>query len=356
MTSPKNKSNLEGYMNPQGTLLVLSDSKERTDKGEVIWRCVCGCGRTCFYPTSKIKKRATCGKCKKAEREKLERSKYEYLIESSKSRRVNDLSRSEQIELLDAYLEGRMGHDLDSAFNLKQGETLFYIRDLIDRLDTLLQLNMEWHKIEKMQGVPEFNMNKTLATVVDKQLERETVRLYLSEPDSEELTPHELAFAWLLFSTGHMPTALKESEMIKALGTKTGAYVQLLGQFLLTKPNIKAYVDHLRDNAIANTEMSKTFIQNELVEQIIQLKNKLASDETPRTADRGYLISCIQLLGKTMASFTDKIQVEEINHGEALDTLIEMSKEEIRSTYKVLENYDESEENDTTSEDVSPVA
>jgi len=50
------------------------------------------------------------------------------------------------------------------------------------------------------------------------------------------------------------------------------------------------------------------------------------------------LLKAIDLLGKSIGAFVERIEVHEVDADAALDTLIEMSKSNIKSTYEVIDD------------------
>jgi len=81
--------------------------------------------------------------------------------------------------------------------------------------------------------------------------------------------------------------------------------------------------------------VSKKYVQSELIKQVEQLKEVIASDNGSQRA-RGAMLKAIELLGRSVGAFVDKVQVEQVDPSKALDQLIEMAKEETaHGTYRI---------------------
>ncbi len=78
---------------------------------------------------------------------------------------------------------------------------------------------------------------------------------------------------------------------------------------------------------LLSSPVSKEYVQSELVSQLEELKEVCIDD--PR--QRSNLLKTVELLGRSIGAFSDKIQVEEVSPNQALDKLIEMSKNSIVS-------------------------
>jgi len=197
-----------------------------------------------------------------------------------------------------------------------------------------IELGTKMNEITLASKVIEpIDIDLTIKNVL-KQYSSSELSSLLSPVNSTDLTASEIAFAFILHSTGSMTTALKESEFSKVLGSNS-AFIQVLGNYLLMKPNVQSFLKKLESDQELQLDVTKGVVQNELVSQIYQLKDKIATSTDSRTGDRGYLLKAIELLGKTIGAFQDKITVEQVDPGQALDKLIEMAK--VESTYTVLD-------------------
>lgn len=316
-----------------GDLICLGDTGEREPKtGEILWKCICSCGREIKLRTNKVSHQKSCGICKKIERGKLERAKYRSLLKYKRKRVFDILSNEEKYDIIDAFLNGVNGDTLDQTYHLYPHSTLSSLRALTSQLNILLEISLKSAAINDLQGTPTLDVDKA----VEKILARSTQTLiqeYTSDPLSPELTPQEISFSFLYSATGSLFQALKESGFKDCLqdGCNTSAYLQILGTFLLSKPNIKDFLQKLENDKTLLSDFSKKEVQGELVNQIYQLKEELAINPTKNT--RGHMLKAIELLGRTIGAYQDKIQIEEVNPGDALDKLIEAAQ----TTYQITD-------------------
>lgn len=151
----------------------------------------------------------------------------------------------------------------------------------------------------------------------------------LSSPDSDLLTEEESQYSWVYAHTGDLKEALKVSKLDIGLHKERGkdsrfSYDRALvlrGMYLNSKPNIVRYIQELRESRLQDANVGKSRIQSELIEQLDRLKNR--SDGKYESQ----ITRTIELLGKTVGAFTDRIEVSEVNPENALDKLIEMAKQ-----------------------------
>ena len=233
-----------------------------------------------------------------------------------------------------------------SQLSLKQ--QLFCINDFLFGLDykeltekygvsyTTLRNGVKLYR-ERLNSAYELNYmaNIQKTQVDDKAIQKalqvtfisDTLQDMLSDDHTEVLTDHELMYCYLFANTGSNEMALKESQLIKCLTETTPIRVRYLGMFLREKPNIKHFIQVLQKEKIAQLDASKERVQSELIQQIEQLKEITALTGGITGTDRSNLIRSIELLGKTVGAFTDKIEIQEVKAADALDKLIEMAKE-----------------------------
>jgi len=331
----KKPAEMVGFESKSKCLLVLADSHTRNDRGEILWRCICACGRETLKTTNRLRRGCqTCGECKKVERKRIERKKYNFLLINSKRRSIDSLTDSDKYSLLQAYLSNGNLSDLEDTWNIRRSSLLPHFKGLRDKLVVAIELGTKMNEITLASKVIEpIDIDLTIKNVL-KQYSSSELSSLLSPVNSTDLTASEIAFAFILHSTGSMTTALKESEFSKVLGSNS-AFIQVLGNYLLMKPNVQSFLKKLESDQELQLDVTKGVVQNELVSQIYQLKDKIATSTDSRTGDRGYLLKAIELLGKTIGAFQDKITVEQVDPGQALDKLIEMAK--VESTYTVLD-------------------
>ena len=157
----------------------------------------------------------------------------------------------------------------------------------------------------------------------EKLLER------LSPADASLLTDEEAQYAWVYVHTGDVREALKVSKLDAGLHKEKDKDTRfsydralvLRGMYLNSKPNIVQYIKELREVKLQDANVGKARIQSELIEQLDRLKAR---------SDGKYeaqITRTIELLGKTVGAFVDRVEVQEVNPENALDKLISMAKE-----------------------------
>jgi hypothetical protein len=184
----------------------------------------------------------------------------------------------------------------------------------------------------------EINVDELIQNIITKSTTSDLDKL-LSPPTSKDLTANELTFSYLFAATNNIYTALEGSSFLSTLREQKGtAYIHTLGTFLLNKPNIKGMINKFLLDQTTQEEVTKDLVQNELVTQIFQLKEKLKYDVSSRGADRGYLLKAIEMLGKSVGAFSERLTIEQVDPGQALDKLIECAKRETsQGSYTIID-------------------
>jgi len=304
-----------------GDLIVLSKSKVRhKTTGEVLWNCKCRCGKLKQYRTSKLVTRKSCGECKPEERTNT----FENERRDTKARkdklRFSEVPLATQLKIINEYCFGKNTDVLSEEYNIA-------IRSLTDGITLYRERLNTMHELHYMTRASKTSLaseviEKALAT---KTIEKDILEM-LSDETSEELTLQEELYCYLYVYTGSNNIAIKESGFSDKIPKDTTIKRQLLGMFLREKPNLKAYIGLLKDARIAEVKSSKQIVQHELINQVEQLKESVAHRGAP--SDRGHLLRAIELLGKTVGAFEDRVRVTEVNANEALDELLKMAKAE----------------------------
>ena len=152
----------------------------------------------------------------------------------------------------------------------------------------------------------------------------------LSPPDTALLSDSEAIYCWHLVHSGNPREALITSGLDVGLirdKKRETRYsfdrsLVLRSQYLNAKPNVIAYITQLREERLINADVGKSLVQSELLDQLDQMKSS-ADPARNRTA----ILRTIELLGKTVGAFVDRVEVSEVNPSNALDKLIEMAQE-----------------------------
>jgi hypothetical protein len=156
----------------------------------------------------------------------------------------------------------------------------------------------------------------------------------LSPPSSPTLSDAEIKFCWSYVSSLDLDEAIFASGFDAGLYTEdksnpAGAPIGVQGfdacikmriAYLKSKPNIQAFIKRIRKEAILNVGVDKDFLQKEILLQIEGLKLSQTMDSKKLLRD--YIL----MLGRSFGAFTDKLEVEEIDHGKTIEKLMAASK------------------------------
>jgi len=149
-------------------------------------------------------------------------------------------------------------------------------------------------------------------------------------------------YAYYFAQTGDNRFALIQSGMDmgipKNMRKNTKDYVyKIRGQFLRDIPQVKDIIKLVHDKRIKEYHIEKPQIQMELVAQIEELKEAVKDDPKQRVN----LLRAVEMLGRTIGSFTDRVQVEEVDAKSGLEILMERAKGEAKLTYVPEEEHGE---------------
>jgi len=155
-------------------------------------------------------------------------------------------------------------------------------------------------------------------------------------------------YAYYYVQSGDNEFAIKESGLDIGIPPNLRAahknnILKIRGQFIRDIPVVKKYIREEQDRRMAENNIDKVYVQRELIDQIDQLK-MLAVDDSRQRAN---LLKSIEMLGKTIGAFTERVEIEETDAKKGLDILMERIKqEEGVSHYEASESDIEATDND----------
>ncbi len=313
-----------------GSLLVVKDSKKRhSSTGEVLWECLCICEKRVLRRTSKLTsgKVSTCG-CRKINKKKLPGTKE--LRKRLKKRKtklsLNDFTQEQRDQMVKEFLSGVTLRELETKYSIDYKSCYRYIQDYKDAINTAWELNV---MVKTNKGdYSKIHLDKALAVrYIDPELKK-----IISEYDSNSLSKEELVYGWVFVKAGSNSVAMKESGFLEVLPKKnrTQVYQNLLGMYLREKPNVAKYIKELQLKNVQETEITKKYVQSELILQVEQLKEICASSTGAQA--RASMLKAIEMLGRSVGAFTDKVEVTKVDHGRAIDSLLIEAKKEVNET------------------------
>lgn len=229
-------------------------------------------------------------------------------------------------EILDKYLKGATTPMLSAEFNYSEDKIIQMIEE--HYRDVVNAKEAHALAISDSNGSSVIHEKlKMIDTITDDFLS------LLSPHDSPTLTEEEALFAWVYVHKGDSVEAVEEAQLAiglfpdRPVTYRRGVLTRSI--YLQNKANIAQYIKELREKKYYTEDITKQYIQEQLLEQIAQMK--LKGDRK----DAVNLRQTIELLGKTIGAFTEKIEVHEVDPSRSLDLLISMAKE---ASVKELEN------------------
>lgn len=146
----------------------------------------------------------------------------------------------------------------------------------------------------------------------------------LSEPDSLVLTDNELIFSELFVNNGDEISSLEESGL--SVGLKKADRTSYLNScklrafYLRRKSNIATTIRDIQRSKISLMENGKEHLQGELLAVVEKLRN----NGDPRSVPS--ILKAIELLGRSVGAFEEKITIETVNGDDVLDSILSKAK------------------------------
>lgn len=144
-------------------------------------------------------------------------------------------------------------------------------------------------------------------------------------------------YAYFFAQTGDNKFALIQSGLdigiAQNLNKNTKDYVmRIRGQYLRDLPPIKKFIQQEQDRRIKEYHLEKAQVQMELVNQVEELKELVVIDPRQRTN----LLKAVEMLGRTIGAFTDRMEVEETDAKSGLSIILAKAKKEVSAgTYTI---------------------
>lgn len=225
------------------------------------------------------------------------------------------LTDSDRFTILQKYSEGVPVTTIASHFGRDKEEISRFIQLTLSNMTAVRETNMLANTrctkdIMRMQG-------KAPAKFIT------TAFLSLVEDNAE-------VYAYYYAQTGDNRFALIQSGLDVGVAqnmkkiTKDYIY-RIRGQFLRDIPLVRDIIQREQDRRIQEYNVEKPQVQMELVNQIEELKELAADDPKHRTN----LLKSIEMLGRTIGAFTDRVEVEETDAKSGLEILMAKVKGEI---------------------------
>jgi hypothetical protein len=307
-----------------GNLLVTSKTNEKAHNGELIWNCICRCGKTTKVRTSKLTEGRTksCGSCNISSDKPFPSEARKRALKKKGKKRFSDLSVEDQLKCLNEFALGHSRQALSDKYLVSYDTLRHGIKSFRQKLNSAYEL--EYMLAAEKTELPIETIESALSTT----LLTDKLKDICSGDTDETLSQAELLYCYIWVHTGSNDTALKESGFSEILDTKSSNRKQLFGMFLRDKPNLKQYIQTLQKIQLEEVKASKQHVQYELTKQVEQLREAVARGGRP--SDRGHLLRAIELLGKTVGAFEERVRITEVSAADALDNLLDMVKAEAK--------------------------
>lgn len=237
----------------------------------------------------------------------------------SKLRELENITKEKDFyPILDGYLKGQTTPQLSQKFHYAEDKI---IRMLDEHYKDVVN-SKEAHSscITSKNGY-----NPVMEKLITTEVMCQEFFNMISKYDSATLTEEEALFCWIYVHKGDSIEALESSGLhIGLFPDRPVTYKRGLltrSVYLQNKSNIAQYIKELREKKYYTEDITKQYVQELLLEQIAQMQ--LKGDKR----DAVNLRQTIELLGKTIGAFTEKIEIHEVDPSRSLDLLISMAKE-----------------------------
>lgn len=208
-------------------------------------------------------------------------------------------------------------------------------RDSTDDISALIHTTLR-----EMTVIRETNdLSNSYCTATLKRRQGATPAKFITEAFLNILDEKAEVYAYYFAQTGDNKFSLRQSGLDigipKSIKKETKDYIlRIRGQYLRDLPPVKQYIQEEQTKRIEEYHLEKAQIQMELVNQIEELKEAVVNNPQQRTN----LLKSIELLGKTIGAFTDKLEVEETNAKSGLQLILEKAKREVSAGSYTIEN------------------
>lgn len=233
-----------------------------------------------------------------------------------KRKHIDNLSPAEKYRILELYKEGISYTQIGSELGVTKSTCKQFIHTELRNLNNIHETN------------------SLITTQLNVSPRYDTKELHKDIQDLLEDGAGNI-YAYYFAHTGDNLLSLKESKLdlgiVKPKGnvtTSVTAAYRLRGMYLREIAQIKQEIERIREEKFRDNPVTKPYVQSLLIEQIEELK-ELAVDNIRL---RGNISRNIELLGKSIGAFVEKVEVQEISPDQAIDTLIAMSKAEYEIT------------------------
>ncbi len=225
------------------------------------------------------------------------------------------LSDEDKFRILTQYSQGIPVQTIASSFNRDKAD----VQNLIDTMAISLSSVKETNDLLKVQCTADF-----------QRIQGTTPTRFLSSDFLHKAVESAEIYAYYYAQTGDNKFSLEQAQLDQGINNRvtklTKDYIlRVRGQYLRDIPQVKRYIKEVQDRRIKEYHLEKPQIQMELVNQIEELKEVCTKD----VRQRSNLLKAIEMLGKTIGAFTERIEVEEVDAKSGLQLILEKAKREV---------------------------
>lgn len=218
--------------------------------------------------------------------------------------------------------------------------------------DTRVVQELILQTLNSMNSIKETNdLLKVQCSSDLRKVQGATPTRFLSADFLQKLEDSAEIYAYYYGQTGDNKFSLEQAGLASGLSIRmpkqTRDYIlRIRGQYIREIPSIKKYIQEIQDKKIQEYKCEKPQVQMELVSQIEELKEVVVND--PR--QRGNLLKALELLGRTIGAFTDRVEVEEADARSGLQIILERARKEAMGsgTYEITDVEETDGETDET--------
>jgi predicted DNA-binding protein YlxM (UPF0122 family) len=232
---------------------------------------------------------------------------------------IESLSTSDKYSVLRDYIKNTTITEIAKKYNVPHRTIETFISKFYKEFTTSKELHS---LLSTYSALPRYKNNFRKPSYISDELIKK-----IEEEDAD------LIYAHSYHLTKDNTQSLKEASLFNLHRIHCSSDVntnadKLKGQYIRSIPRVKAELQRLREENLKSSPVNSDYIRSSLLEQLEQLN----SYEYLGTKERQLLLRTLELLGKSVGAYSDKVIVETVDPNEALDRLIHMTKE---STYTI---------------------
>jgi len=255
------------------------------------------------------------------------------------SGKLVSVSNDKKWRIVCALAQGKTNKECAAIANLSPGWVRKFFAQLVEDLGTVAETR---DSIAKGKAGAQTNISNQYgvaqprsALANNPELLNQPFKALITDPTMKrELNECEVRFCWSYVASNSYDEALKASGLdiglYKAKKNQNGItsfqklecykpLAELRIAHMKSRPEIAKFIAEVREQAIFNVEIDKDYLQKEVMIQVDYLKG------VNNMEGRKLLRDFLMMLGKTFGGFTDKIQIDNIDHAAVMKAIADQS-------------------------------